>query len=60
MKSLFDANERYTEVALELDAKITSAIKDIISDYADRGYSIRDIEYVTSQSVGMECLSRIL
>lgn len=51
MKNLFNEDARYTDAATELDRKAYDAIKDLFDDFAERGFSPRDISYTIQNAV---------
>lgn len=55
-KSLFTKDERYTEEALKLSAKVESALAKILKVYIDLGYSAREIEYIFHDSAALVSL----
>ena len=50
-KRMFDKNERYNIDSLDLSAEITDAVRPIMDKYFERGYSVRDIAYVSTMAV---------
>lgn len=49
--SLFGEKEGYTDEAEELDRKVTAAIAPIFEEFVDKGYKIREIEYIMQKAV---------
>jgi len=60
MKHLFNDDDRYTDEALSLDAEIQHVMTPIIKKYFDKGYSVRDIEYILHGTVTCVCLDKIM
>lgn len=52
MKTLYGEDSRYTVDALSLLQDVTKTIKPIMKQYADKGYSIRDISHVAQAAIG--------
>lgn len=57
---LFNGNDRYTDEGLALDHATANALRGIVATYRERGFSLRDIEYVMSHTVTDLCLDEIL
>jgi len=47
---LFNENDRYSEAGLNLSNEAEEAIEPIMKKWADKGFSIRDIEYIIKQA----------
>ena len=60
MESLFTSQDSYTLEGHELDIAVALAIKDIFKNFVDRGFSIRDIEYIMQHSVTDMALNFLL
>jgi len=60
MKKLFDENDKYTEEANKLSMRVCSKLLPDINEMSERGYSLRDIEYVCQKAIMDICLSLIL
>jgi hypothetical protein len=60
LKRLFDSNDKYNNIADEVDSKTMNAIKPIFQYYVDKGYSIRDIANIMSKVILDEELMQLL
>ena len=60
MKKLFKEDETYSWEALEIGNEVREILSPVIEKYANKGYSIRDLEYVAKAEIELLCLSRIL
>jgi len=61
MSDMFDAKEAWTTNAAKLDRKLHAALKPILQEYADKGFSVRDIAHVMMHVVfGIECETIVL
>lgn len=58
--SLFDKDDRYTQDASDLDHEIGLALQPIMIRYANKGHSIREIQYIASMAAMDVALMRIL
>jgi hypothetical protein len=50
-KSLFTEYEKYTNDANNLDDDVQEALQPILDKYLDKGYTVREIEYIMLWSV---------
>jgi hypothetical protein len=60
VKRLFNDDERYTSIALDLDLEASRVIAPLFKKYIQLGFSIREIEYVIDKTViDVSCLEII-
>ena len=55
-KSLYTEKDRYTDAAVNLDLEASNALRGIVENYHEKGYSLREICHVIMGSVeAIEC-----
>jgi hypothetical protein len=59
-KSLYDNDYRYTDEALKLDGQSDSALRPIVKEWCDKGYSPREIMQIIKSAVDVLCLNELI
>lgn len=60
MKRLFDENDKYTKEALDFETSVIEKLKPIIDEMYEKGYSIRELEYLVSRAAEVVCLEKLI
>lgn len=56
LKSVYDENERYTDIGLKIEHEAVLALEVIASKWVEKGYKIREIVHLFCQAVSeVEC-----